>query len=231
MPKSLSGTEQPRRPRRRTNASSKRAPAANPGAPPEAGDSPIAAEATPSDVATISQPIEPATATTEIVRELPARPRKAVRIRKYKPPAAPRFRICIIDSGWNAVARRALRHNFSLIRRLHKEELLYLLSRKKSAEFIRRHRSLIGRDPIIAVHDLEAIREHGTTGFHGFHLHLGIMRAPRQALIALQNFVQFVATHRHSENLEAEIRAELRREGVIGAVEILFHKAPRALGG
>src|SRR6516164_6809586 len=75
MPKSLSGTEQPRRPRRRTNASSKRAPAANPGAPPEAGDSPIAAEATPSDVATISQPIEPATATTEIVRELPARPR------------------------------------------------------------------------------------------------------------------------------------------------------------
>jgi len=62
-------------------------------------------------------------------------------------------------------------------------------------------------------------------------LHLGIMRTPRQALIALQNFAQFVVTHRHSENLEAEIRTALRREGIIGAVEILFHKAPRALGG
>jgi hypothetical protein len=71
--------------------------------------------------------------------------------------AEPRFRIFIIDSGWNTVAPRVLRHNFALIRRLRRENLIYLVSRKKSAEFIRRHQSLIGRDPIIAVHDLEAI--------------------------------------------------------------------------
>jgi len=208
-----------------------RARATTPGPGSEASDSPIAADPVGSDAASTSQPAEAEAAATVAVREVPARRRRALPVRKYKPPAAPRFRICIIDTGWNAVARRALRHNFSLIRRLHKDELLYLLSRKKSAEFIRRHRSLIGRDPIIAVHDLEAMRERGTTGFHGFHLHLGIMRTPRQALIALQNFAQFVATHRHSENLEAEIRTALRREGIIGAVEILFHKAPRALGG
>src|SRR5712671_6833826 len=127
-----------------------------------------------------------------MVIDMPARPRKAVRQREYKPPSAPRFRIFIIDSGWNSVARRVLRHNFALIRRLYKEDLLYLLSRKKSVEFIRRHRSLIGRDPIIAL--------------HGFHLHLGILRTPRQALMALQTFAQFVGTHRHSGNLEAEIR-------------------------
>jgi len=166
-----------------------------------------------------------------MVVELPARPRKAAQPRKYAPLAAPRFRIFIIDSGWNSVARRVLRHNFALIRRLHKEELIYLLSRKKSVEFIRRHRSLIGRDPIIAVHDLQAMGGRGTAAFHGFHLHLGILRTPRQALMALQTFTQFVGTHRHSRNLEAEIRTDLRREGMLGAVEILLHKVPRALGG
>jgi hypothetical protein len=124
-----------------------------------------------------------------------------------------------------------LRHNFALIRRLHKEELVYLLSRKKSAEFIRRHRSLIGRDPIIAVHDLEAMARPRIARFHGFHLHLGILRTPRQALMALQTFAQFVGTHRRSQNLEAEIRSELRREGMLGAIEILLQKVPRALGG
>jgi hypothetical protein len=164
-----------------------------------------------------------------MVIELPARPRKAAR-RKYKPPADPRFRIFIIDSGWNAVARRVLRHNFALIRRLHREELIYLLSRKKSVEFIGRHRSLIGRDPIIAVHDLRAMGGRGTAGFHGFRLHLGILRTPRQALVALQTFAGFVGAHRHSRNLEADIRTGLRREGMLGSVEILLHKVPRALG-
>jgi hypothetical protein len=227
MPKSLSETKPPRRPRTKTGASSKRALATRkPEAPLEVGG-----DSTTPGIFPAPQPAVAETATTEMLVELPARPGKAVRVRKYKPPTAPRFRIFIVDSGWNSVARRVLRHNFALIRRLHKEDLLYLLSRKKSLEFIRRHRSLIGRDPIIAVHDLEAMRAHGTTRFHGFHLHLGIMRTPRQALIALQNFVQFVVTHQRSENLEAEIRTELRREGVVGAVEILLHKAPRALGG
>jgi hypothetical protein len=124
-----------------------------------------------------------------------------------------------------------LRHNFALIRRLHKEEFVYLLSRKKSAEFIRRHRSLIGRDPIIAVHDLEAMVGPAIARFQGFHLHLGILRTPRQALMALQTFAQFVGTHRHSRNLEAEVRSELRREGMLGMIEILLQRVPRALGG
>jgi hypothetical protein len=161
------------------------------------------------------------------VIELPARARP----RKRKPPGPPRFRIFIIDSGWNTVVRRALRHNFALIRRLHKEDPIYLLSRKKSRDFIHRHRSLIGRDPIIAVHDLEAIEQHRNTGFHGFHLHLGILRTPRQTLTALQVFARFLRTHRHSSDLEADIRSELRREGILGSVEIFLHKLPRVIGG
>ena len=168
-----------------------------------------------------------ATAGDGTVIELPARPHPG----KRKPSRPPRFRIFIIDSGWNTVARRVLRHNFALIRRLHKEDPIYLLSRKKSRDFIHRHRSLIGRDPIIAVHDLEAIEEHGRTGFHGFHLHLGILRTPRQALTVLQVFARFLRTHRQSPDLETDIRSELRREGILGYVKILLHKVPRVVGG
>jgi hypothetical protein len=214
MPKSPSGSGPPRRSKARAGVPGKNAPAAE-------------AEVLPPDArGDTSTEVPPA----GVVIDLPAYPRRALRQRKYKPPAAPRFRIFIIDSGWNSVARRVLRHNFALIRRLHKEDLLYLLSRKKSVEFIRRHRSLIGRDPIIAVHDLKVVEQHGTAHFHGFHLHLGILRTSRQALMALQTFAQFVGTHRHSGNLEAEIRSDLRREGMLGAVEILLHKVPRALG-
>ena len=219
MPKAPSGSGPPRRPRSRSALRSKRA-------------AEIAAEPMALDNAPASQtPAEEADAAGMVIELLPGRPRKVSRSRKYKPPAAPRFRIFIIDSGWNLVARRVLRHHFALIRRLRKEELIYLLSRKRSVEFIRRHRSLIGRDPIIAVHDLKAVELHGTARFHGFHLHLGILRTPRQALMALQTLAQFVSTRRHSENLEAEIRSELRREGMLGALEIFFHKVPRALGG
>jgi len=161
------------------------------------------------------------------VIELPVRARR----RKSKPSRPPRFHIFIIDSGWNVVARRVLRHNFALVRRLHKEDPIYLLSRKRSRDFIHRHRSLIGRDPIIAVHDLEAIKQHGHVGFHGFHLHLGILRTPRQALTALQAFVRFLHGHRQSQVLEADIRSELRREGILGAGEILLRKVPRVIGG
>jgi hypothetical protein len=161
------------------------------------------------------------------VIELPVRTRP----RKSRSSRPPRFRIFIIDSGWNSVARRVLRHNFALVHRLHKEDPIYLLSRKKSRDFIHRHRSLIGRDPIIAVHDLEAVEQQGNAGFHGFRLHLGILRTPRQALTALQAFARFLRMHRQSPCLEADIRSELRREGILGTVEILLHKVPRVIGG
>ena len=161
------------------------------------------------------------------VIELPVRTRP----RKSKSSGPPRFRIFIIDSGWNSVARRVLRHNFALVHRLHKEDPIYLLSRKKSRDFIQRHRSLIGRDPIIAVQDLEAMQQYGNAGFHGFRLHLGILRTPRQALTALQAFARFLRVHRQSPSLEADIRSELRREGILGTVEILLHKVPRVVGG
>ena len=230
MSKSLSRPGPSRRPRAKARAPGKIAPTKDLTSPPVRARKTVGEPIAKGEASALAAaPGESAAA--GMVVELPARPRKSPRPRKYKPPSAPRFRIFIIASGWNTVARRVLRHNFALIRRSHKEDLVHLLSRKKSAELIRRHRSLIGRDPIIAVHDLEAMDGPGIARFHGFHLHLGILRTPRQALMALQTFAQFVGTHRRSHNLEAEIRSELRRESMLGMIEILLQRMPRALGG
>jgi hypothetical protein len=72
--------------------------------------------------------------------------------------------------------------------------------------------------------------ETGTTGFHGFRLYLGLLRTPRQALLALQSLARFLNTHRQSRNLEAEIRADLRREGLAGAIEIIMRHEAREIG-
>ena len=144
--------------------------------------------------------------------------------------AAPRFRIYIVDSGWNSAAHRVLVENFALIRDLQKDDPIYVLSREQSIEFQRHHGSRIGRDPIIAVHDMEALDQGGTTGFHGFRLVLGLLHTPQQALQGLQAFARFLATHRRSTDLEADIRADLRREGLMGAIEIILHHEAREMG-
>ena len=146
-------------------------------------------------------------------------------------PSGPRFRISIIDSGWNSVAHKVLQENFELIRDLQKEDPIYVLSKEQSIEFIRHHQDRIGREPIIAVDDLAAMGESGTTDFHGFRLHLGLLHTPQQALLALQNFVRFLSTHRQSVDLEADIRADLRREGLGGAIEVVLHREAREIGG
>jgi hypothetical protein len=147
-----------------------------------------------------------------------------------EPSAASRFRIFIVDSGWNSAARRVLLENFALIRDLQKEDPIYVLSRERSIEFMRRHGSRIGRDPIIAVHDVQALGKGGTAGFHGFRLSLGLLRTPQQALMGLQAFARFLVTHRRSADLEADIRAVLRREGLMGAIEIAMHHEAREIG-
>jgi len=147
-----------------------------------------------------------------------------------EPLDAPRFQIFVIDAGWHSPARKVLHENFAMLRSLQTGDPIYVLSSEKSLEFTRRHPSLIGKGPVIAVHDLNALREAGTGGFHGFRLCLGLLRSEDQALLALQLFARFLATHRRSVDLEAEIRRNLRREGIVGAIEIILHHEPREIG-
>jgi hypothetical protein len=128
-----------------------------------------------------------------------------------------------------STAPRFLVENFALIRNLQKDDPIYVLSREQAIAFQRQHGSRIGRDPIIAVHDMDALDRGGAAGFHGFRLSLGLLRTPQQALLGLQTFVRFLVTHRRSTDLEADIRANLRREGLMGAIEIIMHHEAREI--
>ncbi|MGA2219468.1 MAG: hypothetical protein ABSG51_15370 [Terracidiphilus sp.] len=137
------------------------------------------------------------------------------------PPQESRFRIFVIDTCWNSVASRVLRENLNLFFDLNREEPTYLLGRDASVALLRQYESLIGRDPIIIVHDMQVICDRGTDGVHGLRLHLGLMQTETQALTGLQMFARFLRTHRAAKNLESEVRGKLLLEGLAGAIQIV----------
>ena len=148
-----------------------------------------------------------------------------------EPAEAPRFQIFVIDAGWNSPARKVLHENFAFLSDLQQGDPIYVMGGQKSLAFLRDHPSMMGKAPIIVIHDLNALRQSGSGGFHGFRLHLGLLRSEEQALLALQTFSRFLRTHRQTVDLEAEIRKNLRREGIIGAIEIIVNHESREIGG
>jgi len=206
--------------------------------PPDAGSDAAApaptASATPMAAEGISIPASASQGSAALQEyaaiEPPAQTGQAPNPETDEPPAAARFHIFISDSGWNSAAHRVLVENFALLRNLQKDDPMYVLSREQSIELQRRHGWRIGLDPTIAVHDMDALNRGGTSGFHGFRLHLGLLRTPQQALLGLQAFARFLVTHRRSADLEADIRADLRREGLMGAIEIIMSHEAREIG-
>jgi len=133
----------------------------------------------------------------------------------------PRFRIFVIDTGWNSIARKVLQDNVDLIRAFNDEEEVYFLDRNKSIALLRQHSKLIGHDPIISVHDLHAIDRHRVRHVRGFRLHLGMLRDEDQALRALQMFARFLRMHRSAKDLDKVVRENLHKQGLTGAIEII----------
>ena len=166
-----------------------------------------------------------------VVTEPSDRPAELASRETEDSPVAPRFHVFIMDTGWDSPAHKVLQENFALLRELQREDPIFVLGKEKSIEYLRHHQERIGHDPIIAVHDLAAMDDTGTTDFHGFRLRLGLLRTHQQALLALQNFVRFLRMHRQSVDLEADIRRGLRREGFAGAIEIIMHHEAREIGG
>nr|WP_294554418.1 hypothetical protein [uncultured Rhodopila sp.] len=132
-----------------------------------------------------------------------------------------RLRIFIIDTGWNSAASRVLKENTEVLCNLTEFDPIYVLDHKTSVEMLRKHRQLIGRDPIISVHNMRALEKHGTDQQHGFRIHLGLLKSEAQVLVALRMFANFIARYRTSKDIEAQVRRVLRREGLAGAIEII----------
>lgn len=132
-----------------------------------------------------------------------------------------RFRIFVIDTGWNSPASRALRKNLNMIADLSDDDEVYVLDREASVALLRYYPKQVGRDPIITVHDVQAPHRHRIRHTHGFRMHLGILNTEDQVLAALQMFARFVMTHRDVKDLEKVVRKDLHRQGLAGAIEIM----------
>jgi hypothetical protein len=138
---------------------------------------------------------------------------------------SPRFHFFVIDTGWKTESGQVLRENFHMIRIFQNNDPLYVLSREQSIALVRANPDLIGKDPIILVHDLHAQGGRGESGYHGFRLCLGLIKEGPQALAALQKFLRFVQHHRHSENIEKHIREQLHRKGLESIIEVVRESA------
>jgi hypothetical protein len=137
----------------------------------------------------------------------------------------PRFRIFVIDSGWNHPASKVLGDNLELLHALTHEDPIYILDRDQSVALLRKNKGLIGHDPIIAVHDLAPSGQRGKNDARGFRLHLGLQDGEQKSLAALKMFARFINTHRNAKDLEADVRRKLHKEGLTGAIEIVGEAA------
>jgi len=134
----------------------------------------------------------------------------------------PRFRIFIIDSGWNSVAGKVLRDNLPLFNDLTPDHPVYLVDRATSVKLLRRHQGFVGCDPIISVHDLKAFERRRRGEVYGVRAHLGLLREEKAVINLMQVLAGFLSRYRHSEEFEAGVRNELRLEGLQGAIEIVM---------
>jgi hypothetical protein len=137
----------------------------------------------------------------------------------------PRFHFFIIDAGWKSVSATVIRENFQMIREFIGADRLYVLSREQSIAMIRKNPGLIGKDPVLLVHDLHAYKGPDSCDYHGFRLCLGVAKNSEQALSILQEFLRFVHSHRKSADIEKDIRKKLHREGLDGAIEVISERA------
>lgn len=132
----------------------------------------------------------------------------------------PRFEVYIIDSGWKTPASEAVRESMELFTKYLSRHNIYILSEDQSEEFLQGHPQLLGKDPIIAVLDREAIKQERKTGI-GARLLLGRVRDKSRVQSLLMMLLRIVNTRHLADDLAKSIRSEVHREGVSGAIEVI----------
>jgi hypothetical protein len=143
-----------------------------------------------------------------------------------EPGSASQFRVFVIDTGWNEVAHKVLRKQIPLFDTLIGDAPICWLDRPTSVTLLRKHRELIGCDPIVCVHDLRAVKRRGTLGVHGLRLHLRLLRNEDALTRALQMVMRFLARDQVSNNFEAEVRSRLQLEALKCAIAIMAGNTP-----
>lgn len=137
------------------------------------------------------------------------------------PQKGPRFNFFLIDSGWDGPVSQAVRNNIHMITRFQNNDPFFILNREQSTAVLRKHPHLIGSDPILIARDLHARHQPQAGDYHGFHLNMGLIRDATKAIGILHTFLNFLAVHRDSQDIEKNIKQQLHRDGLEGAIEVL----------
>jgi len=123
----------------------------------------------------------------------------------------------LIDTGWNeGISKMVQKHFPKMLHQHNPHDLLFVLTPEQSVEVMKHAPYEIGHDPIILVYDLYKPEKQTSQTYKGFRLALGLIRHTDQAMARLQEFFRFIVVHRHSTDLDREIRRELHREGFTG---------------
>jgi hypothetical protein len=133
----------------------------------------------------------------------------------------PRFEVYVIDSGWKTESGEVVRESLELFTKYLQRHQVYILSEDQSEEFLQSHPQLLGKDPIIAVLDRDAIDRESQAGI-GARLLLGRIHSRDRVHALLKMLLRIVNTRRLAEDLPGAIRREVHREGVSGAIEVIM---------
>jgi hypothetical protein len=136
----------------------------------------------------------------------------------------PRFEVYVIDSGWPTPVAEVVRRSMPLVAKYLRRHAVYILTADQSERFLQGHPQLLGKDPIIAVLDREAIRRESAGGI-GARLLLGRVRDEHRALALLKMLLRILNTPELAADLPGSIRRFVHREGVAGAVETIMSAA------
>lgn len=138
-----------------------------------------------------------------------------------RPQKGPRFNFFLIDSGWDGPVSQAVRNNIHMITRFQNNDPFFILNREQSTAVLRKHPHLIGSDPILIARDVHVRHQPQGKDYHGFHLNMGRIRDASKAVGILHTFLNFLAVHRDSQDIEKNVKEKLHREGLEGAIEVL----------
>jgi hypothetical protein len=137
---------------------------------------------------------------------------------------SPRFEIYVIDSGWPTPAAEVFRAALPLFTTYLGRHEVYRLTAEQSQAFLQHHPQLLGKDPIVAVLDRDAIRRERHDGI-GVRLLLGRVRDAHRVIALLKMLLRIVNTPEHARDLPGAIRRFVHREGMMGALEIVLSTA------
>jgi hypothetical protein len=140
-----------------------------------------------------------------------------------------RFRIFIVDSGFNEVASRLVQSSIERFRKFARAADVYVLNERQSTAYLRKFPLLIGKDPVVVVVDREARSAKSPDGF-GIHFQLGVVRREERARWYLKILLRALNDPEARENLPATMREALRLEGLRGLYWTVMETFSESLG-